>query len=540
MRENMGVENFNGRNFPEGLSENLRRVVSFLLEKETSGDFVYSTSVADWEEQRSIIVPLNLAYSEKSNYFLVGISHIASINDGILEFSEGVNLWKWANAAVDVMTLAGWTPEQVSNIILSFPSSENDVKHLLKLLATNYASKDFDNGCRLLEMLNEYSVSIKNGLMQSDYEHYMQVFSVDDDPEFPLAALPYYLQTLDDISKDERVVREREILNLLNGNTDNFVGVVSNWVMVQKSHDGFVEECVFALISGLKDNVEISLDSIDKGVSFHGITSDFMKKIAQCIARKHDVMHVLRMDDCLRKLSKDKDAFVEFVLFFVIHTKGEYRRLGRALWDRYYTSMSDFDINQLSEDFQIIFVYFMLQDFGNPETRLPKILPLLQSESPKVRHAVANKLLPYIDDYMGHVINEMDKHKIEGEEAELLRRYFAKRSEIVQSRRDLKELSPANTCYNIYREAREMEKEHIKLSIKDSQIDNKPMWMNLMKTVVLARGGGWRHDDGTTRPLVPISCSIPSRMMVQSMTPKEKIKFVSNLLKDWDNEDRDS
>ena len=61
-----------------------------------------------------------------------------------------------------------------------------------------------------------------------------------------------------------------------------------------------------------------------------------------------------------------------------------------------------------------------------------------------------------------------------------------------------------------------------------------------MKTVVLARGGGWRHDDGTTRPLVPISCSIPSRMMVQSMTPKEKIKFVSNLLKDWDNEDRDS
>ena len=98
MRENMGVENFNGRNFPEGLSENLRRVVSFLLEKETSGDFVYSTSVADWEKQRSIIVPLNLANSEKSNYFLVGISHIASINDGILEFSEGVNLWTWANA----------------------------------------------------------------------------------------------------------------------------------------------------------------------------------------------------------------------------------------------------------------------------------------------------------------------------------------------------------------------------------------------------------------------------------------------------------
>lgn len=73
MYDNMGVVNFNGRNFPEGLSDNLKSVVSFLLDKEASGDFVYSSSVADWEEQRSVIAPLNLSYSEKSNYFLVGV-----------------------------------------------------------------------------------------------------------------------------------------------------------------------------------------------------------------------------------------------------------------------------------------------------------------------------------------------------------------------------------------------------------------------------------------------------------------------------------
>lgn len=541
MCENMGDVNFNGRNFPEGVSENLKRVVSFLLEKETDGDFVYSTSVADWDKQRSIIGPLNLTYSEKSNYFLIGISHLAHINDGILEFSADINLWNWANAAVEVMTLAGWTPEQISNIILSFPSSsKNDVKHLLKLLAKNYASKDFDKGCRLLELLKEYSVSIKSGLMQSDYERYNQVFSVDDDSEFPLAALPYYLMTLDDISNEERVVREREILNLLNGNTDNFVGVLSNWVMLRKSQDEFVVECVLALINGLEDNVKKSLGVIDQAISYHVITLDFMKRIVATIARNHDVMIVLSMDDCLRKLSKDKDTFVEFVLFFVIHTKGDYRRFGRALWDRYYAEMSDFDINQLPEDFQILFVYFMLQDFGNPETRLPKIMPLLQSESQKLRHAVANKLLSFIDDYMGYVISEMDRQKIEGEEAEKLRLYFEKRSQMVQCRRELKELSPIYTCYNVYKEAREAEKEHLKLSIKDSEKDYKPMWMDMMKTVVLARGGGWRQEDGTTRPLIPISCSIPSRMMVQSMTPKEQIKYVHDMLKDWDNENRDS
>lgn len=540
MYDNMGIVNFNGRNFPEGLSDNLKNVISFLLDKEASGDFVYSSSVADWEEQRSVIAPLNLSYSEKSNYFLVGISYLASINDGILEFSEDVNLWNWANAAVEVMKLAGWTPEQVSKIIHSFPSPKNDVKHLLGHLTTNYASMDFEKGCRLLELVSDYRVSIKIGLMQSDYKRYREVFSIEDDPEFPLAALPYYLQTLDDISKEERAVREREIIGLLNGNTDKFVGTVSNWVIRQKFHSGFVEECVLTLIDGLNDNVKNSLSTIDQAVSFHEITFDFMKNIVTSIVRNHDVMNVLSMDNCLRELSKDKDAFVEFVLFFAIHTKGDYRRLGRALWDRYYAEMSNFDIDQLPEDFQILFVYFMLQDFGNPETRLPKILPLLQSESQNLRHAVANKLLPYIDDYMGCVIEEMNRQKIEGEEAEILRVYFEKRAQMVQSRRELKELSPRYTCYNVYREAREAENEHLKLFIKDSEKDHKPMWMDMMKTVVLARGGGWRQENGTTRPLIPFSCSIPSRMMVQSMTPKEKIKFTNDVLKDWDNENRDS
>ena len=542
LRDNMDIVEFNGRNCPEGLSDNLKSVVYFLLDKEVSGDFVYSTSVAGWEEQCSVIDPLNLSYFEKSNYFSVGISYLVSINEGILEFPEGINLWKWANSAVDVMKLTGWTPEQVSNIVQSFYSLENGVKYMLELLVTNYASVDFEKGCRLLELQAavDYRVAIKIGLMQSDYKRYREVFSIEDDPEFPLAALPYYLQTLDDISKEERVVREREVLGLLNGNTDKFVGTVSNWVVRWKSHSGFVEECVCALISGLKDNVKTSLDTIDHSVSFYVITSDFIKKIAECIARNHDIMNLLRMDNCLSELSKDKDAFVDFVLFFVLHLKGDYRRLGRALWDRYYAEMSDFDIHQLPEDFQILFAYFMLQDFGNPQTRLPKILPLLQSESQKIRHAVVNKLLSYIDDYMGCVIDEMDRQKIEGGEAEILRDYFEQRSPMVQCRRELKELSPIYTCYNVYKAAREAEKEHLKLSIKDSEKDHQPMWMDMMKTVVLARGGGWRQEDGATRPLVSISYSIPSRMMVQSMTPKEKIKFVNEVLKDWDNENRDS
>ena len=88
LRDNMDIVEFNGRNCPEGLSDNLKSVVYFLLDKEVSGDFVYSTSVAGWEEQCSVIDPLNLSYFEKSNYFSVGISYLASINRGSYSSNE--------------------------------------------------------------------------------------------------------------------------------------------------------------------------------------------------------------------------------------------------------------------------------------------------------------------------------------------------------------------------------------------------------------------------------------------------------------------
>ena len=60
-----------------------------------------------------------------------------------------------------------------------------------------------------------------------------------------------------------------------------------------------------------------------------------------------------------------------------------------------------------------------------------------------------------------------------------------------------------------------------------------------MKTEVLARGGGWRLENGKTNHLSKIEVSVPSRLMVPSMTPLERDKWINDVFKDWDVTERD-
>ena len=142
-------------------------------------------------------------------------------------------------------------------------------------------------------------------------------------------------------------------------------------------------------------------------------------------------------------------------------------------------------------------------------------------------------LRPYLDDYMGHVINALDKLHIESPEATKIREYFNIRSEQVQARRNLKELSPANTDYIAYQEARRVERKHLQEQIKAAEASYKSTWMDMLSTVALARGGGFRSHDGKTQHLMPISHSVPARMLMQAMSPQEQDDWVSRLLKDW-------
>ncbi len=98
----------------------------------------------------------------------------------------------------------------------------------------------------------------------------------------------------------------------------------------------------------------------------------------------------------------------------------------------------------------------------------------------------------------------------------------------------MKVIIPSFTDEMVFREAMRQQQDHKQEQIKEAEARHKPSWHDFMVTVILARGGGWRESDGTNRHLPVTSFSMPSRIMAESLSPKEQDEWINQLLKDWD------
>ena len=218
----------------------------------------------------------------------------------------------------------------------------------------------------------------------------------------------------------------------------------------------------------------------------------------------------------------------------LFHPNGLYRVVGRRLWDDYHLESSNFDPQKdLDEKLQCLLIIELLQDYGNPETRLPKLLPLIKSELPSVRNVLMSQLVPYLDEYMGHVIKAFEKLNIDNEFVTKIHWYFEKRSDAIDKRRSLKEMSPKYGYMIEYQEALKTQKQHWQQQMKKADENHKSLLSSMMKHVTLARGGGWRDENGKVQHLGCIQFSMPSRQLAQSMTPMEQDKWINDLLVDW-------
>ena len=525
---------FTGKNITEKLSESLAQIVTFLINKEALGEFEFSSSVEGWSSQHEVIASMDLDRFEYVGYYTVGLAYLVSLNNGCVDFANKNHLWQWSNAMSRVAQYADLPYDQMANLVRSFKADDNDTIYKLKNAVRLYAKTQFESGVDLICLLPEYRISAKTGMMEADFARYCELFPPSADSDFPEAAMPYYLMSLDDLVGEEKEARQRDIINLLNADSSKFISPICIWIGIQREHSSFIEECVLVLLKGLKDDCTSLVRQIDHALSYHHQKPEFLRKIAETLIAQNHSTELLQMEDTLREFSKDSHAFLEFVLFFILHPKGIYRVLGRALWDRYDLASSDFDVADLPEDYQMVFAYFMLSDLGNPQTRLPKLLPLLQSESSKVRNALMQSLLPYIDDYMGHVIQAIDDLKIDNDASQCLRKYYEQRSKMVAERRELKELAPNSLNYKVYQEAKRAECQRIKEILHEADKSQRSTFMDILQNVVLARGGGWRTPEGATRHLATISHSVPSPVLHQSMSPIEKDKWYKELMRDWD------
>lgn len=556
---------FNGRNILSNFPEELTKVVNFLNEKESLGEFEFNEMPSYWAKHERIIEPLGLGLDGAGYFFAVSLAFMATKNDGNIILFEKDHVWRWAWSFHLIAGIAGWKPDFMERVVKSFEGKQEGIDGPLGWAIQVYGNANYDDSVELLSLLPQYRVSIMAGLMENDFERYCTEYPPESNTEefalafvkansmepndvnkafdisltFPsfksTAAMGFFLSIRRKVDEERKGKCEEAILNLLNGDTTPYVTPMCNWMFMEQEVTAFEEECILSLIKGLSgENREVALEAIDNSIGIHLNDSEILTKIFICMAENHHPTDVLRMEGCLRHMREHNDDFLNMVLAFVMHPKGLYRIAGRRLWDEYHLERSDFNVEDLEEPLQCLFIMSMLQDCGNPETRLPKLLPLLKTGSEKVQAFFMNCLHPYIDEYMGHVTNAIEKLGLDCEKVTVIKRYVDERAEMIKARRSMKELSPLYTDERAFREAMRQQREHMQEIMKEAETRHKPVWQDFMTTVVLARGGGWREADGTNRHLPLTSFSMPSRIMAESMSPKEQDDWLNQLLNDWD------
>lgn len=557
---------FNGRNIMPNSQEGLTKVVNFLNEKADVGEFKFCETPSYWTKHEGIIKPLGLGHDGAGYYFAASLAFIAVKNDGRIIFAEKDHVWRWAWSFHLIAGIAGWDPDFMVRVIQSFEGKEDGIDGLMSWGTQIYGNTYYDKAVTLMSLLPQYRVSIMAGLMANNFERYCTEYpAVDNKEDFALAfvkanslkqnevnkafdtaisipqftstaAMAFFLTIHGKVDKKRKGKCEGVILDLINGNTTPYVTPLCNWMFMEQEVTAFEEECVLSLIKGLRgEKKEVSLDAIDSSIGIHVKDPELLTKIFVCIAENLQPTDVLRMEGCLRSLHDHNDYFQNMVLSFVMHPKGMYRIVGRRLWDNFHLESSSFDAQKdLPEEFQCLFVISMLQDYGNPETRLPKLLPLIDSKYERVRNILMGQLGPYLDDYMGHVINVLNKLKQESKYVDVIKQYYERRADALEKRRSMKELSPRYSHMSEFQETMRLQKVHMQEQMREAEKGHKNILKDIAKNVVLARGGGWRDENGVVHHLAHIKFSMPSRQLVQSMTPMEQENWINRVIEDWD------
>lgn len=555
---------FNGQNILPDFPEGLAKVVNFLKEKATAGEFVFSDSFSEWESNENIIEPIGLGIDGDNYYFAVSLAYLAHINNGDLEFPENTYIWRWAWSLQLLAEVADWDVGFMERVIRSFLGKKDDVNGLMGGVAQTYARKDFNKGLGLQERVQELHTNISAGLMENDFTRYCVTYPPHEyQEEFTKAyCMAYDLQkeahekafdqamTFEKFSSVEamvfllkiHVVLEGEMKEvcadrirgiLQPGSTSDYTTAVNNWVIGGRDDEEFTEEVLLMLIEGLGTDGNEELIKIDNAVGLRCKKPELLAKVLVKVAESVSPLSILKMEHVLHRLNDDRKYFSELAVAFIVHPQGEYRAAGRRIWDEFHLESTDFNVAELSELTQCAFVLSMLQDFGNPETRLPKVLPLLKARNAKVKKFLMGMLRPYTDDYMGHVVAELDKLKINNKEAKTIKAYVDGRWNVIKLRKEMKELSPAYTHGKEFREARRVETEYLQSKMKEADKNHHALWKEFASTVILARGGGWRKADGSTQKLPLIQFSMPARQLSESLSPREQENWMKDMLKDW-------
>lgn len=233
-------------------------------------------------------------------------------------------------------------------------------------------------------------------------------------------------------------------------------------------------------------------------------------------------------------IRKDPNAAFQFIILLIIDNNARNREVGRNLWDEIAIYTKNFDPFVLTEQQQALFIISMLQDIGNPEFRLPPIMPLFNSNNKNIRLILYIQLTKYCSFYLGAVKQIFDKSQIRDTEESLnFKKYCENYNTFIEKRINCKELNPLYTQADIYEEA---SREAGKL-LKDisSQIGTNDEFERLgFRKVRLARGYVWRSHDGRLQQLAHIKKSIPYPAGLHALSALESTEYMLKINNNWD------
>lgn len=266
------------------------------------------------------------------------------------------------------------------------------------------------------------------------------------------------------------------------------------------------------------------------------IDLDLLKKCIEYYAGKQNIVNLwVPLGERAQTLHNDiPHKLEEYAFELVISTNGYERFMGRHLWDEFDMDNSDIDILSMSEEFQMRFALSIVQDLMFPQKRLKKLLSLFNSSSEEVRSILINSLTNYTLNYYGTVKRDFEQQTfIESKELNTFRDFIKECDNRFLLSRDCLELYSEYMFPDEYEICRREITEHLREQTRTTSKMSKPSFLDLIPTVELGRGGGWRDENGVVHPLGHISYSQEVPLMLHAQTPLEEREYTDYMFKDW-------
>ena len=139
-------------------------------------------------------------------------------------------------------------------------------------------------------------------------------------------------------------------------------------------------------VIGEKDFVKEDISDILNVNFLPLLTSSVLYSIADKMMTLYGKESIKYFTNTIRYLlGQDLNTALNFVILLIIDNNARNREVGRNLWDEMALHTKNLNPLMLTEQQQALFIISMLQDIGNPDFRLPPIMPLFNSENKNIR-----------------------------------------------------------------------------------------------------------------------------------------------------------